>query len=518
MTGRTDPITRAAVLAADSMGRLLRRAAQGNPEAVREVCALPADLRGLGHPFEVLGEIVRRMDSARELITEEAVLEEVIRLDESGIAPVLLDPLTPPTQSPALCARDVRDFLRAVERDQLAGELRRAVAAGDDETEILERMLLLSADTPAGLPFADLSDLDGLASAPLPWLVDGWLLRGVVTVLAAPGGVGKSMLARSLEVSVAHGCPLIAGLAPLAQGDVMTLSYEDSRHIAAKRWKALQTHYHLDADRMGADMAQRVHFLDTPGPLVEVNYSGNIRPTDFCGELRAVCRTMKPALIVVDTLRRAGGGTDGNDASSMGELMAVLGDLARDSGAAVLVLAHTKKGTGRGDASAENIRGSSAVTDEARGAWELRRTADGTLELSNTKANFSGGEGRLHLRVVSVGDAACLEHVGGPVGHDRREVEAAVLRWVRDNPEARLNPHAVPQGKGEAGRLVSAVLAAVGWARHGDVAAAVQALVAAGKLRVETVRKANRHEVEVLQPADGVFGELYMEEDDDVPF
>ena len=125
MTAQGNPITRAASLAADSPGRLIRRAAQGNAEAVAEVVSLPADLRGLGHPFEVLVGIVKRMDADRVPITEDAVLEAVIRLNESGIAPVLLDPLTPPTQSPALCAGDVRNFLRAVERDALAGELRR---------------------------------------------------------------------------------------------------------------------------------------------------------------------------------------------------------------------------------------------------------------------------------------------------------------------------------------------------------------------------------------------------------
>ena len=518
MTPRADPITRAASLAADSLGRLIRRAAQGNAEAVRELVSLPADLRGLGHPFEVLVDIIKRMDADREPITEEAVHEAVVRLNESGLVRVLFDPLAPPTQSPALCAGDVRDFLRAVERDALAGELRRAVTAGDDETAILERMAALSGDTGAGLQFADLSNLDGLASAPLPWLVDGWLLRGVVTVLAAPGGVGKSMLARSLEVSVAHGRALINGMAPLAHGDVVTLSYEDSRHIAAKRWRALQMHHRLDADRMAADMAQHVHLLDTPGPLVELDRAGNVRPTAFCRELRAAVRAMRPALVVVDTLRRAGGAIDGNDAAAMGELMAVLGDIARDSEAAVLVLAHTRKGTGKGDASAENVRGSSAVTDEARGAWELKRTADGTLELSNTKPQFSSGEARLHLRIVSVGDGGCLESIGGPVTHDRREVEAAVLRWVHNNPAVIINPRAVCQGKGDAGRLVSAVLAAVGWARNRDVEAAVQSLVAAGKLRVETVRKPNRHEVETLQPAGGVFDELYTEEEYDVPF
>lgn len=379
-------------------------------------------------------------------------------------------------------------------------------------------MAALSGDTGAGLQFADLSDLDSLASAPLPWLVDGWLLRGVVTVLAAPGGVGKSMLARALEVSVAHGRALINGMAPNAQGGVVVLSYEDSRHIAAKRWRALQMHHRLDADRMTADMAQHVHFLDTPGPLVELDRAGNIRPTDFCRELRAAVRAMRPALVAVDTLRRAGGGVDGNDAAAMGELMAVLGDLARDSESAVLVLAHTRKGTTKGEATAENIRGSSAVADEARGAWELRRNTDGTLTLNNVKPNFSSGEACLHLRMVPVGDAACMESVGGAVARDPREVEAAVLRWVHDNPEVLINAAGIKQGKGAAGPLVSAVLGNVGWARNGDIEAAVRRLVDSGKLRTDTTRDTRRHTVEVLRPAEGVFDELYTEEENDVPF
>ena len=111
-----------------------------------------------------------------------------------------------------------------------------------------------------------------------------------------------------------------------------------------------------------------------------------------------------------------------------------------------------------------------------------------------------------------------MESIGGPVARDHRDVEAAVLRWYTDNPEADVNPRAVAQGKGEAGRLVSAVLASVTWARNRDVEAAVNRLVEAGKLRTATVRDNRRHAVEVLRPVEGVFDELYTEDDDDVPF
>lgn len=518
MTARADPITRAATLAAGSLGRLLRRAAQGNPEAVAEVCALPADLRGLGRPYEVLVDIIRRMDGERRPITEDAVLEEVIILGESGVAHVLLNHATPPTHDPARCARHVRDFLRAVERDALAAQHRAAVLAGDDGTDLLERLVNLEEDGVQGLKFAGLGDLSELADAPLPWLIDGWLLSGNVTLLAAPGGVGKSMLSLALAASVVHGRALINGMAPLAQGDVVALSYEDNRTAVAKRLRALQRHHKLDGKGFEADLDKHLHLLDDPRPLAEVDRAGNVRSTVFYTELAATVRRMQPRLIVVDTLRRAGGALNGNDAAHVGELLSLLGDLARESGAAVLVLAHVRKGTGKADATAENVRGSSAATDEARGAWELRKTGDGTLELHVTKSNFSQDQTRLHLRVVPVGDAACLESIGGPVAHDPRDVEAAVLRWYADNPDADVNPRAVAQGKGEAGRLVSAVLASVTWARNRDVETAVNRLVEAGKLRTATVRDNRRHAVEVLRPVEGVFDELYTGGDDDVPF
>ncbi|NLV39884.1 MAG: AAA family ATPase [Candidatus Hydrogenedentes bacterium] len=518
MTARADPITRAASLAADSLGRLIRRAAQGNAEAVAEVVSLPADLRGLGRPFEVLVDIIKRMDGERRPITEDAVLEEVIILGESGVAHVLLDHATPPTHDPARCAGHVRDFLRAVERDALTAQHRAAVLAGDDGTDLLERLVSLEQDGVHGLKFAGLGDLSELADAPLPWLVDGWLLSGNVTLLAAPGGVGKSMLSLALAASVVHGRALINGMAPLAQGAAVMLSYEDNRTAVAKRLRALQRHHKLDGEGFEADLDKHLHLLDDPRPLAEVDRAGNVRPTAFYTELAATVRRMQPRLVVVDTLRRAGGALDGNAAAHIGELLSLLGDLARESGAAVLVLAHVRKGTGKADAGAENVRGSSAATDEARGAWELRKTADGNLELHITKTNFSGDQNRLHLRVVPVGDAACLESIGGPVANDPRDVEAAVMRWFHANPETVINPNGVIQGKGAAGGLVSAVLASVTWARHRDVEAAVNRLIADKKLNIETTKKANRHKVEALRPVEGVFDELYTEEEGDVPF
>jgi RecA-family ATPase len=99
---------------------------------------------------------------------------------------------------------------------------------------------------------------------------------------------------------------------------------------------------------------------------------------------------LRPALVVLDPLAVFGAGEVETDNGAAGDFMAALNGLATATGSAVLLVHHTTKaGRKAGDASAVNVRGSSALTDNARWVAELRTDDDDALTLSITKNNYA---------------------------------------------------------------------------------------------------------------------------------
>lgn len=363
-----------------------------------------------------------------------------------------------------------------------------------------------------GLPYVQMGDWEALAETPMPWLIDGWLLKGTVTVLGGRGGHGKGLLALALSVSVMTGREVLGGFCPSGAGGVMLLSYEDGAAILARRLRAIVAHHRLDAEGLGAVLQDRLHLLDAPAVLAQLDRSKNVVSTPFYSELLEDARRLKPSMIVVDHLRAAGGGLNGNDPSAMGAVLALLGDVARESGAAVLVLAHLKKGAGEA-ADPGNIRGAGSVTDEARGSWEIRRTgADVTL--SRTKCNHAQEGVSVKLRLVESAGSVCLE-TAGPVFRDPEMLTPEVVAWFKANPDAHVNPSGVLNGRGKhATDLLASVNAVHPWARPTDITAAIKSLVSSGRLSVQTTRTATRHVTETLA-LDPDFSEDF---DDETPF
>ncbi|MBW7865954.1 MAG: AAA family ATPase, partial [Candidatus Hydrogenedentes bacterium] len=363
-----------------------------------------------------------------------------------------------------------------------------------------------------GLPYVAMGDWEALAETPMPWLIDGWLLKGTVTVLGGRGGHGKGLLALELAVSVMTGRDVLGGFCPSGAGGVMLLSYEDGAAILARRLRAIVAHHRLDAEGLGAVLQDRLHLLDAPAVLAQLDRSKNVVPTPFYSELLGEARRLKPSMIVVDHLRAAGGGLNGNDPSAMGAVLALLGDVARESGAAVLVLAHLKKGAGEA-ADPGNIRGAGSVTDEARGAWEIRRS-DSEATLTRTKSNHAPEGVSVKLRLVESAGSVCLE-TAGPVYRDPEMLTPEIVRWFREHPDAHVNPSGVLNGRGRnATDLAAAVCDVHPWARPADITAALKSLIASGRLSVQTARTPTRHITETLA-LDPDFSEDF---DDETPF
>lgn len=182
---------------------------------------------------------------------------------------------------------------------------------------------------------------------PTDWLVEDFAVRHEATVLAGDGGVGKSFITMQLALAVASGQATFLDLAIKRHGRVLYVDEENSADLILQRLNA------LSRDMFGEG---------TLPPQVRENleylwYAG----VDLLNEpekLREEALDLQPELVIIDSLSRVALGAEENSNPDMTKLMrAGVVPIARDTGAAVILVHHTDK-DGRGPRGASAIRNS----------------------------------------------------------------------------------------------------------------------------------------------------------------
>jgi hypothetical protein len=205
------------------------------------------------------------------------------------------------------------------------------------------------------------------------WLYGTYLIRGEITMLAAPGGAGKTAEAMAWSVEVATGRELLGE--KLWRSDdqrVLYINGEDSGTEIRRRLFAFAQLHGLseqDLARLhvaGADdgRVQAMSFL-------HMNEKGatNLNKAGFA-VLECALQELRPDLLVLDPLVVFCGGGNMNDNAVMSLVMRELKALAVQHDCALLVVHHTRKGRTFDDAAGdpERISGAAAIVNLARRA------------------------------------------------------------------------------------------------------------------------------------------------------
>ena len=248
--------------------------------------------------------------------------------------------------------------------------------AGDDE-----------AATPpfTPVPFADLAHAE--PPAPLYWW-DGYVPAGLVTLLSAHGGVGKSLVALMLAICVALGLQLFG--VPTRRGRVLFFSAEDGPELMRYRLALVCKHLQVNA----AALEGWLHILDAssgePVLFREMSAHGQrlgVTTTAYAA-LVEFFETAQTDLLIVDNASDTFDAPEIQRALVRG-FMRSLARIAQARGGAVLLLAHVDKATARGNATgSDSYSGSTAWHNSARSRIALTRTADGGLKLEHQKHNL----------------------------------------------------------------------------------------------------------------------------------
>ena len=245
------------------------------------------------------------------------------------------------------------------------------------------------------LPNVNLHRLDlTIKPPPMDWLIEGLICKGDVNLLIGQPGQGKSFLAMDMALAVAGGKDNWLDHPVISHGPVMYLDEENPEDIIHHRFQK------LGLDKTIANM---IYYFYRPGLWL------NKDPDTLLNEAVEI----EPQLIILDSLSRLHN-EDENNANAMATLFReAITPLARETGAAVIVIHHTIK------SSAES------GFQRARGSGDITAVVDGAFEVQG-----SDGSGRLYIHqyksrrsLARVGITAEIRDIGDSIKISTRESE-----------------------------------------------------------------------------------------------
>lgn len=273
------------------------------------------------------------------------------------------------------------------------------------------------------------------AIPPREWLYGTRLIRRFVSVLAAPGGVGKSALALAQAVALASGRGFL-GEHVHHSVPAWVLNLEDPLDELNRRVAALMRLHALPREAV----AGRLHLTsgrDRRLCMAAADETGIAHPDREAVAEAAIAAGI--GLIVVDPFVKSHR-LDENSNAQMDAAATAWAEIAERTRAAILLVHHVRKGAGN---DADAARGAKALTDAARSAAVLMpMTAEEArglsvpererwrhVRLDDAKANLAPrGETAtwFRLETVSLGNATAAYPQGDHV--------AAIAAWKPPSP------------------------------------------------------------------------------------
>lgn len=251
----------------------------------------------------------------------------------------------------------------------------------------------------------------------LDWLIDNWVPRRSLTLLAGREGLGKSTIACGIAAQATRG---ELNAPPM---NVAYLNTEDSRSITVK--PRLQA--------AGADLA-RVFFIDV------TTEEGGEGALSLPGDTFLLARALADKgvkLVILDAAKSAmHSSLDGYRDDDVRQFLEPLAAVCDQHDMAVIGLVHfgKRESTDTG----KLILGSVAWSQIARSVLSVAVDEEGTLVVTNTKGNLAPAqvsrEARLESVTVDTDDGKTTD-VGRVVWGDETNVSAADLLVTRDDQD-----------------------------------------------------------------------------------
>jgi KaiC/GvpD/RAD55 family RecA-like ATPase len=232
-------------------------------------------------------------------------------------------------------------------------------------------------------------DFSSLAATlpPIRWLWPKWLPRGMITLLGAVPGAGKSMVALDFARRIIHNQPWPNG-DPQTNLPTRNVIYIDAEMVP-QLLKERAESWQMDMSKL---------YLMLPNPNDMLDFS---RP-EYQQKLRNMTQTLKPALIVIDSLSSVNARGENNIEDLRG-ILGFFNELAAANQVSLLLIHHLRKRGNGGqmqlpvELSIDDFRGSSHIIAMARTVMALSviqtdstPNRNGPRKLEVLKSNLAG--------------------------------------------------------------------------------------------------------------------------------
>ncbi|MEH2482022.1 RecA-family ATPase [Nitrobacteraceae bacterium AZCC 2146] len=276
------------------------------------------------------------------------------------------------------------------------------------------------------IPIVRASSLSGTKAPRRRFVIDGIIPDRTVTAYSGDGGVGKSLVALQMSVAVVLGRPWLGIFTE--SGPVLSLTAEDELDEIHRRLEDI-----CRSEEVGLAQLDDLHLLPLAGRdallAIPDRDRGMMKPTPLFQRLRSDLASIRPRMLVIDTLADVFGGNE-IDRAQARSFIGMLRGLALEFGMAVVILSHPSLA---GMASGTGSSGSTGWTNSVRSRVYQERPKPSEDDLPDAEA-----------RILSVKKANY-----GPIGL------TIPLRWqngvfVRDDEGANTEREAALEAKASA--------------------------------------------------------------------
>lgn len=225
---------------------------------------------------------------------------------------------------------------------------------------------------------------------PRRWLYGRMLIKGYITVLVAPGGVGKTALSIAIAQSMATGRAQVGDWV-YERTRVLACTLEDPEDEFDRRMAASMLHHRITAD----DLAGHIFVVagrDRPLLIASLDTDGFTVCYPDKKALVLMVRQQRIGLIVVDPFVNSHE-LDENNNPHINAAARAWAEIANEARCAVLLVHHTRKGALAGDI--EGSRGAKALTDACR----VGLTLTAMTEEEAKGFGIPDRDRRLHIRL-----------------------------------------------------------------------------------------------------------------------
>ena len=203
------------------------------------------------------------------------------------------------------------------------------------------------------------------------YLLQNCLPYGKVGAIIGPGGTSKSTFAIQLGLSVATGTDLCDGAWTIGEsGQVIGLFAEEDEDELHRRVFRCSEHLSAEHKELAVKNFHVKSMVAVNNLITEKTASNEVKLTPYFDQLQATVQQFDNLkLIITDPASRFRGG-DENTASDATRYVEALEKVSRTTGATVIIIHHANKASANGEASANDSRGSSALSDGLR--WVMK--------------------------------------------------------------------------------------------------------------------------------------------------